>query len=156
MINCAEISYVIRMCLVLVLLAAVGLGFAITAQYFAAKAAIYTAAKMRGDLFHRIMDMSVASHGTVGTSALTTRITSDINQIQSGINMFLRLFLRSPFIVFGAMIMAMIVDIRATLIFYGGHCNLRACGLWNYAIHVTDFSGIQKKMERIFWQLEKI
>lgn len=143
-------SYVIRMCLVLVLLAAVGLGFAITAQYFAAKAAIYTAAKMRGDLFHRIMDMSVASHGTVGTSALTTRITSDINQIQSGINMFLRLFLRSPFIVFGAMIMAMIVDIRATLIFVAVIVIL---GLVVYGIMRSTlpiFSGIQKKMERIF------
>lgn len=143
-------SYVIRMCLVLVLLAAVGLGFAITAQYFAAKAAIYTAAKMRGDLFHRIMDMSVASHGAVGTSALTTRITSDINQIQSGINMFLRLFLRSPFIVFGAMIMAMIVDIRATLIFVAV---IAILGLVVYGIMRSTlpiFSGIQKKMERIF------
>lgn len=143
-------SYVIRMCLVLVLLAAVGLGFAITAQYFAAKAATYTAAKMRGDLFHRIMDMSVASHGTVGTSALTTRITSDINQIQSGINMFLRLFLRSPFIVFGAMIMAMIVDIRATLIFVAV---IAILGLVVYGIMRSTlpiFSGIQKKMERIF------
>jgi len=143
-------SYVIHMCLVLVLLAAVGLGFAITAQYFAAKAAIYTAAKMRGDLFHRIMDMSVASHGTVGSSALTTRITSDINQIQSGINMFLRLFLRSPFIVFGAMIMAMIVDIRATLIFVAVIVIL---GLVVYGIMRSTlpiFSGIQKKMERIF------
>lgn len=143
-------SYVIRMCLVLVLLAAVGLGFAITAQYFAAKAAIYTAAKMRGDLFHRIMDMSVASHGTVGTSALTTRITSDINQIQSGINMFLRLFLRSPFIVFGAMIMAMIVDIRATLIFVAV---IAILGFVVYGIMRSTlpiFSGIQKKMERIF------
>ena len=143
-------DYVIRMCLLLVLFAILGLAFAIIAQYFAAKAAIYTASKMRADLFHRIMDMSAASHGSVGTSALTTRITSDINQIQSGINMFLRLFLRSPFIVFGAMIMALIVDIKSTLIFV---IVIALLGLVVYGITKSTlpiFSRIQKKMERVF------
>lgn len=143
-------DYVIRMCLLLILFAILGLAFAITAQYFAAKAAIYTASKMRADLFHRIMDMSAASHGSVGTSALTTRITSDINQIQSGINMFLRLFLRSPFIVFGAMIMALIVDVKSTLIFV---IVIALLGLVVYGITKSTlpiFSQIQKKMERVF------
>jgi len=143
-------DYVIHMCLLLILFAILGLAFAITAQYFAAKAAIYTASKMRADLFHRIMDMSAASHGSVGTSALTTRITSDINQIQSGINMFLRLFLRSPFIVFGAMIMALIVDVKSTLIFV---IVIALLGLVVYGITKSTlpiFSRIQKKMERVF------
>ena len=87
-----DTSYVIRMCIVLVVLAVVGLIFAVTAQYFAAKAAIFSAAKMRKDLFCHVMDMSAASHESMGTSALTTRITSDINQIQNGVNMFLLLF----------------------------------------------------------------
>lgn len=106
---------------------------------------------MRADLFHRIMDMSAASHGSVGTSALTTRITSDINQIQSGINMFLRLFLRSPFIVFGAMIMALIVDVKSTLIFV---IVIALLGLAVYGITKSTlpiFSRIQKKMERVFF-----
>lgn len=143
-------GYVIRMCLILVFLAVAGLVFAITAQYFAAKAAIYSAAKMRGDLFCRIMDMSEASHGSVGTSVLTTRITSDINQIQNGINMFLRLFLRSPFIVLGAMIMAMLVDRKSSVIFF---TVILLLALVVYGIMKTTlpiFSGIQKKMEQIF------
>ena len=145
-----DAGYILRMGGLLILLGVIGLTCSITAQYFAAKAAIYTASKMRADLFHRIMDMSAASHGSVGTSALTTRITSDINQIQSGINMFLRLFLRSPFIVFGAMIMALIVDVKSTLIFV---IVIALLGLVVYGITKSTlpiFSRIQKKMERVF------
>ena len=145
-----DISYVIRMCIVLVVLAVVGLIFAVTAQYFAAKAAIFSAAKMRKDLFCHVMDMSAASHESMGTSALTTRITSDINQIQNGVNMFLRLFLRSPFIVLGAMVMALIVDVKATLIFMGV---IVALAVVVYAVMKSTlpiFSGIQRKMEKIF------
>ena len=145
-----DISYVIRMCIVLVVLAVVGLIFAVTAQYFAAKAAIFSAAKMRKDLFCHVMDMSAASHESMGTSALTTRITSDINQIQNGVNMFLRLFLRSPFIVLGAMVMALIVDVKATLIFVGV---IAALAVVVYAVMKSTlpiFSGIQRKMEKIF------
>ena len=145
-----NVPYIWKMGGLLLVLAAIGLTCSITAQYFAAKAAIYTASKMRADLFHRIMDMSAASHGSVGTSALTTRITSDINQIQSGINMFLRLFLRSPFIVFGAMIMALIVDVKSTLIFV---IVIALLGLVVYGITKSTlpiFSRIQKKMERVF------
>ena len=145
-----DTSYVIRMCIVLVVLAVVGLIFAVTAQYFAAKAAIFSAAKMRKDLFCHVMDMSAASHESMGTSALTTRITSDINQIQNGVNMFLRLFLRSPFIVLGAMVMALIVDVKATLIFVGV---IAALAVVVYAVMKSTlpiFSGIQRKMEKIF------
>ena len=113
----SDTSYIMKMCGVLILLGVVGLFFSITAQYFAARAAIYSSAQMRKDLFGKIMDLSFAGHDAAGSSVLITRITSDVNQIQSGINMVLRLFLRSPFIVFGAMIMAFLVDVQAALVF---------------------------------------
>lgn len=110
-------THVLRMGGVLILLAVVGLAFSITAQYFSAKAAVYTCGKIRADLFRKIMGLSATKQEQVGVEALTARMTSDINQVQNGINMFLRLFLRSPFIVFGAMIMAFIVDVKSALIF---------------------------------------
>ncbi len=143
-------SYVLRMCAVLIGLAVVGLAVSITAQYFAAKAAIFSAAKMRQDLFCHIMDMSAESHGKIGSAALTTRITSDINQIQSGVNMFLRLFMRSPFIVFGAMIMAFIVDKKSTGIFLVVIALLSLVVFLVMKTTLPIFSGIQKKMEGIF------
>lgn len=109
--------YIIKMCLVLVLLAVVGLTSSITAQFFAAKAATGFATKLRHALFEHIQSLSFSELDTVGTSTLITRITSDINQTQSGVNMVLRLFLRSPFIVFGAMVMAFTINIKAALIF---------------------------------------
>ncbi|MCR4999051.1 MAG: ABC transporter ATP-binding protein/permease [Lachnospiraceae bacterium] len=112
-----DITYIRNRCLLLLLLAAVGLVVAITAQYFAAKAAIHSACKMREDLFYHIQDFSNASMDAIGSATLLTRITNDINQVQNGINMFLRLFLRSPFIVLGAMTMAFIVDAHVALIF---------------------------------------
>ena len=109
--------YIIKMCLVLVLLAVVGLTSSITAQFFAAKAATGFATKLRHALFEHIQGLSFSELDTVGTSTLITRITSDINQTQSGVNMVLRLFLRSPFIVFGAMVMAFTINVKAALIF---------------------------------------
>lgn len=109
--------YIMRMCGVLVLLAVIGLVSAITAQYFAAKAAVGFSTKLRHALFAHIESLSFSEMDTVGTSTLITRMTSDINQVQSGVNMVLRLFLRSPFIVFGAMIMAFTIDVKAALIF---------------------------------------
>ena len=97
--------------------AAVGLTCSITAQYFAAKAAVGFATKLRYSLFSHIETLSFSEMDTVGSSTLITRITSDINQVQSGVNMVLRLFLRSPFIVFGAMIMAFTVNVKAALVF---------------------------------------
>lgn len=109
--------YIIKMCFVLILLGLVGLASSITAQFFAAKAAVGFAAKLRHALFEHIQSLSFTEMDTVGTSTLITRMTSDINQVQSGVNMTLRLFLRSPFIVFGAMIMAFTLDAKCAIIF---------------------------------------
>ena len=109
--------YILKMCLALVALALIGLVCSITAQFFAAKAAVGFATKLRHALFEHIEQLSFSEMDQVGTSTLITRITSDINQVQSGVNLVLRLFLRSPFIVFGAMIMAFTIDVKAALIF---------------------------------------
>ena len=110
-------GYIVRMCLVMAALGLIGLICSITAQYFAAKAAVGFAAKVRHELFAHIQSLSFSEMDVCGTSTLITRMTSDINQIQSGVNLVLRLFLRSPFIVFGAMIMAFTVDVKAALVF---------------------------------------
>lgn len=110
-------GYIAKYGIILVLLAIIGLTCSITAQYFAAKAAVGFAARLRHALFSHIETLSFAEMDTIGTSTLITRMTSDINQVQSGVNMALRLFLRSPFIVFGAMIMAFVIDIKAALVF---------------------------------------
>lgn len=109
--------YILKMCLALIALAVIGLVCSITAQYFAAKAAVGFATKLRHALFAHIEKLSFSEMDQVGTSTLITRMTSDINQTQSGVNLVLRLFLRSPFIVFGAMIMAFTIDVKAALIF---------------------------------------
>lgn len=112
-----DTAQIIKMGLVLVLLAAVGLVSAVTAQYFSAKAAVGFATKLRSALFAHIQSLSYTELDTIGTSTLITRMTSDVNQLQNGVNLTLRLLLRSPFIVFGAMIMAFTVDVKAALIF---------------------------------------
>lgn len=112
-----DTQQIIKMGLVLVLLAAVGLVSAVTAQYFSAKAAVGFATKLRAALFAHIQSLSYTELDTIGTSTLITRMTSDVNQLQNGVNLTLRLLLRSPFIVFGAMIMAFTVDVKAALIF---------------------------------------
>lgn len=113
----ADGSYIMKMCLVLVLLAVIGLVCSVTAQYFAAKAAVGFATKLRHSLFAHIESLSFSEMDTVGTSTLITRMTSDVNQVQNGVNLVLRLFLRSPFIVFGAMVMSFTIDVKAALIF---------------------------------------
>ena len=110
-------SYVIKMGIILFILAAVGLVCSVIAQYFSARAAVGVATKLRHGLFKHIESFSYTELDRVGTSTLITRMTSDINQVQSGVNMMLRLFLRSPFIVFGAMIMAFTIDFKSALIF---------------------------------------
>lgn len=110
-------GFILKMCGILILLALVGLACSITAQYFAAKAAVGFATKVRHALFDHIQKLSYTEMDTAGTDTMITRMTSDINQAQSGVNMVLRLFLRSPFIVFGAMIMAFTIDVKAALIF---------------------------------------
>lgn len=112
-----DMSTILKMGGILVLLAVVGLTASITAQFFAAKAATGFGTKIRHVLFKHIQSLSYSEMDTIGNSTLITRMTSDINQVQSGVNMTLRLFLRSPFIVFGAMIMAFTVDVKAALVF---------------------------------------
>ena len=110
-------GYLWRMGALLVLLGIIGFGFAITAQYFAAKSAVSTGRDLRNDLFAHINTLSFKEIDTLGTSTLINRMTNDVNQVQNGINMFLRLFLRSPFVVFGAMVMAFTVDVKAAIPF---------------------------------------
>ena len=109
--------YIVKMCFVLIALGIIGLVCSITAQYFAAKAATGVGTGIRHGLFEHIQKFTFTEMDQLGTSTLITRMTSDINQIQSGVNLVLRLFLRSPFIVFGAMIMAFTVDVKAALVF---------------------------------------
>lgn len=112
-----DTSYILKMGAILVVLAIIGLTCSITAQYFAAKASVGFGKSVRKDLFAHINSLSYAEIDKAGTSTLITRMTNDINQLQSGVNMFLRLFLRSPFIVFGAMVMAFTVDVKAAWVF---------------------------------------
>lgn len=112
-----DMGYIGKMGMVLVALAIVGLISAITAQFFAAKAAVGVAAALRQGLFEHIQNLNFTNIDKAGTSTMITRMTSDVNQVQSGINMVLRLFLRSPIIVFGAMIMAFTIDVKSAMIF---------------------------------------
>ena len=112
-----NMGYIGKMGLCLLLLGVVGLASSITAQFFAAKAAVGFSTKLRQALFNHIEDLSFTDIDKAGTSTMITRMTSDVNQVQSGVNMTLRLFLRSPIIVFGAMIMAFTIDVKCALIF---------------------------------------
>lgn len=112
-----NVPYIFKMGGVLILLGIVGLAAAVTAQYFSARAAVGFATKLRHALFTHIQSLSYTEIDTLGTSTLITHMTSDVNQIQNGVNLTLRLLLRSPFIVFGAMIMAFTVDVKAALVF---------------------------------------
>lgn len=113
----SDMPYVLKMGLVLVALGIIGLVCSITAQFFAAKAAVGFSTQLKHSLFKHIQSLSFTEMDMLGTSTMITRMTSDVNQVQNGVNMVLRLFLRSPFIVFGAMIMAFTIDVKAALIF---------------------------------------
>ncbi len=112
-------SYIVKMCLVMVLLGVVGLVSSVTAQFFAAKAAVGFATRLRSAVMRHLLGMDYTRIDHVGTSTMVTRMTSDINQVQNGVNLTLRLLLRSPFVVFGAMIMAFTIDTQAALVFVG-------------------------------------
>ena len=116
-INAGDKPYIYKMGVLLVALGVIGLVCSITAQYFSAKVAMSIGKELRYDLFAHIETLSYTEIDEVGTSTLVTRMTSDVNQVQTGVNMFLRLFMRSPFIVFGATIMAFTVDAKAALVF---------------------------------------
>lgn len=112
-----DTGYILACCGLLILMAVIGLLCSFTAQYFAAKSATGCATELRHELFAHIQQLGFSEVDTIGTSTLITRMTSDINQVQNGLNLFLRLFLRSPFIVFGAMIMAFTIQVKIALIF---------------------------------------
>ena len=106
----ADRSYIVKMCLVMILLGVIGLVCAVTAQFFAAKAAVGFAARLRHAVMAHLLVLSYTEIDRLGTSTMVTRMTSDVNQVQNGVNLTLRLLLRSPFVVFGAMIMAFTID----------------------------------------------
>lgn len=112
-----DVPYVIRMSIYLLVLAIVGLTCSLTAQWFAAKAATGFSAKLRHDLFKHIKSLGYKEIDNLGTATMITRMTSDVNQVQNGVNLALRLLLRSPFVVIGAMVMAFTIDVKSALVF---------------------------------------
>lgn len=118
-IGCGNTGYIVKMCLVMVALGVIGLIMAVCAQYFSAVAAVGFSTRLRHVLMEHILHLSYSQVDTLGTSTMVTRMTSDINQVQNGVNLTLRLLLRSPFVVFGAMIMAFTIDFQAALVFAG-------------------------------------
>ena len=118
-IEAGDTGYIVKMCGVMIALGIIGLVCAVTAQFFAAKAAVGFATRLRHYVMQHILKLSYSQLDTIGTATMVTRMTSDINQVQNGVNLALRLLLRSPFVVFGAMIMAFTIDAQAALIFAG-------------------------------------
>jgi ABC-type multidrug transport system fused ATPase/permease subunit len=141
--------YIFQMGGLLILLALIGLTCSITAQYFAAKAAVGFSTKLRHVLFSHIESLSFSEMDTIGTSTLITRMTSDINQVQSGVNLVLRLFLRSPFIVFGAMIMAFTVNVKAALIFVVTIPLLSVVVFGIMVVSIPLFKKVQQGLDRV-------
>ena len=142
-------GYILKMCLILALLGFVGLVCAVTAQFFAAKAAVGFAAKLRYGLFAHIQTLSFSKMDREGTSTLITRLTSDINQVQNGVNLVLRLFLRSPFIVFGAMIMAFTVDVKAAVVFVVVIPLLSAVVFGIMLLSIPLFKKVQENLDKV-------
>ena len=144
-----NLNYVYKMGGIMILLGVVGLIAAVTAQYFSAKAAVGFATELRSALFGHIQSLSYTEIDTIGTSTLITRLTSDVNQVQSGVNMTLRLLLRSPFIVFGAMIMAFTVDVRSALIFVGVIPLLCIVVFGIMLITMPMYKTVQKRLDEV-------
>lgn len=142
-------GYILKMCLILALLGFIGLVCAVTAQFFAAKAAVGFAAKLRYGLFAHIQSLSFSKMDREGTSTLITRLTSDINQVQNGVNLVLRLFLRSPFIVFGAMIMAFTVDVKAAVVFVVVIPLLSAVVFGIMLLSIPLFKKVQENLDKV-------
>ena len=148
-------SYVVRMSGLMIVLAIIGLASALCAQFFSAKAAILAASKMRQDLFYHIGDFSENRLGQVGTDSLVTRLTSDVNQVQNGINMFLRLFLRSPFIVLGAAICAFMVDVQGALVFAVAIPLMALCVWIVMKANLPRYHRIQQMLERLLGRVSE-
>lgn len=145
----ADVPYTVKMCLVLAAFGLVGLGFSVTAQYFAARAAVGTVTRLRHDLLDHLTSLSYTEMDTLGTSTMLTRMTSDINLVQQGINLTLRLFLRSPFVVFGAMIVAFTIDVRAALTFVAAIPVLSVIVFGIMLVSIPLYKGVQANLERV-------
>ncbi len=142
-------GFIFRMCLILLALAAVGLISSITAQYFSARAATGFATGVRHALFNHLHKLSFSNMDALGTSTMITRLTSDVNQTQTGVNLTLRLLLRSPFVVFGAMVMAFTINARAAMIFVVVIAALSVVVFGVMAINIPMMRGVQKALERV-------
>lgn len=144
-----DTHFIINRSIVLVLLALVGMAAAITAQYFAAKAATGFGMKLRHSLYEKIQSLSFNELDNIGTSTLITRMTNDVNQVQNGVNLVLRLFLRSPFIVIGAMVMAFTIDVKCAVIFAAAIILLSIVvfGIMHYTI--PKYRDVQKKLDSV-------
>ncbi len=142
-------SYIIKMTGIMIFLGFVGLLSSVTAQYFAAKAATGFAAKLKSTLFSHMQSLSYTELDTLGTSAMITRLTSDVNTIQNGVNLVLRLFLRSPFIVFGAMVMAFTIDGKSALTFAAAIPLLSIVVFGIMLISIPLYRKVQKQLDRV-------
>lgn len=142
-------SYVLKMCAVLIVLGIVGLISSVTAQFFAAKAAVGFATKLKHALFKHIQSLSYTEIDTLGTSTMITRMTSDVNQVQSGVNLVLRLLLRSPFVVFGAMIMAFTIDVQAALTFVAAIVLLSIVIFGIMLISIPLYKKVQTSLDKV-------
>ena len=147
-----DISYIRSMCLLMIVLGLVGLLCSVTAQYFSAKAAAGFGTNVRHALFSHIQNLSFTSLDGVGTSTLITRMTSDVNQAQNGVNMVLRLFLRSPFIVAGAMVMAFTIDVTSALAFAAAIPLLSAVVWIVMHLSIPLYKKVQRRLDAVMLQ----
>lgn len=145
----AGVSYVIYACLILVALGVVGLISAVSAQYFAAKAAVGFSKELRHDLFKKMQSLSYSDIDGLGTGKMITRMTSDVNQVQNGVNMVLRLFMRSPFIVFGAMVMAFVINTAAGGIFAVSIAVLCAVVFTIMLVSIPLYKKVQNNLDKV-------
>lgn len=144
-----DTNYILTRGVILVALGIIGLTCSLTAQYFAAKAAVGFGTQVRNSLFRHINSLSHTELDVLGTSTLITRMTTDINQVQNGVNLFLRLFLRSPFIVFGAMIMAFTIDIKAALVFVVAIPLLALVVFGIMKLSIPMYANVQKQLDKV-------
>ncbi len=149
-IAAGDVSYIVGRCLILVAFGVAGLAFALTAQFFAAKAAVGTSALLRQRLFDKLQSLSYTQIDDLGTATMITRMTSDVNQVQSGVNMTLRLLLRSPIVVFGATVMAFVVDWAAALVFVAVTPLLAAAVVGIMRATVPMYKKVQGKMDGVY------
>lgn len=144
-----DTGYILKMCMILILLALIGLICSVTAQYFSAKAAIGFGTGLRRALFKHLMGLSFTEIDMVGTSTMMTRMTSDVNQAQNGVNMVLRLFLRSPFVVFGSMVMAFTIDVKSAFIFVIAIILLSIVVFGIMLMNIPMLKSVQQKLDGV-------